>query len=147
ITLNVAERFAPVQNRTPAPCPADAATRAAATISVRAASFTVNRVLRSSGFRDLPDPTPNLGAPALLLPRQVDQREQAPEVVQLPVADVLDDGVEQHPEHLAALRVALEVELLEGQRGDRQHDPEQERDHEERDEEEHRQVAEQIRDD
>jgi hypothetical protein len=37
------------------------------------------------------DPAPALRAPALLLPRDVDEGEEAPHVDELPVAEVLDD--------------------------------------------------------
>lgn len=56
---------------------------------------------------------------------EVRERLQAPEVVELPIAEVLQNGEEEQASGFPSARVAAEAELLERERRDGQKDPEQ----------------------
>src|SRR5205823_11425398 len=88
---------------------------------------------RGSRGRGLADPAALLCAPALAAPREIDERDRPPHVVQLPVAEVLDDRVAGEAKDLARPRVPPERELLQSERRDGKHDAEEERDDEEAD--------------
>ena len=80
-------------------------------------------------------------APLLGAPRQVDHAAAAPVPVQLPVAEVLEQGEEDEPRHVADALVTPGGVLLEHDRRDREHDAEENRHDEEGDEERDRERA------